>query len=315
MTLDIRPLLDPIALTLDAVPSPLTKRAYKKALDDFFVWWDDQGRPALSKAVTQRYRAVLIESGLAPSSVNVRLSALRKMVRECADNGLLGTFEAESIARVPGLKQHGHRTGTWLSKQQAQALLLIPDVSTLRGLRDRALLAALLGCGLRRSEAVNLTYAHLQQREGRWVILDLSGKHGRVRTVPVPGWCKAAIDAWSLAAGLSAGHVFRPTTPRGEHLGRRDRLSPEAISVIVRQRGARIGQAELRPEDLCGVRLAPHDLRRTFAKLAHKGGAPIDQIQLSLGHASLVTTEVYLGVDQNLEQAPGDVLGLSIKGR
>jgi len=56
----------------------------------------------------------------------------------------------------------------------------------------------------------------------------------------------------------------------------------------------------------------PHDLRRTFAKLAHKGGAPIDQIQLSLGHSSVQTTERYLGVDQDLTTAPCDVLGLRL---
>jgi integrase len=61
-----------------------------------------------------------------------------------------------------------------------------------------------------------------------------------------------------------------------------------------------------------GVTAAPHDLRRTFAKLAHKGGSPVDQIQLSLGHSSMQTTERYLGVDQNLPSAPYDALGLFV---
>ncbi len=60
--------------------------------------------------------------------------------------------------------------------------------------------------------------------------------------------------------------------------------------------------------------IAPHDLRRTFAKLAHKGGSPIDQIQLSLGHDSIQTTEKYLGVEQDLTDAPCDHLGLRISG-
>ncbi|GHF60285.1 tyrosine-type recombinase/integrase [Deinococcus metalli] len=306
--------LDPIQLVLDSVTSPLTKAAYKKSLDDFFTWWGEQGRPPLTKAVVQRYVAVLLEEGRSSSSVNVRLSAIRKLVREAADNGQLASFEAESIARVKGIKKQGRRTGAWLSRTQAQELLLAPDTSTLRGLRDRALLAVLLGCGLRRSELVNLTFDHLQQREGRWVVLDLTGKHGRTRTVPMPSWCKAAVDAWTKTASLSTGHVFRPTAPRGEHVLAREQLSHEAVALTVRKYGRRLGHANLTPEDLEGVRLAPHDLRRTFAKLAHKGGAPIDQIQLSLGHASIQTTEVYLGVDQNLESAPCDVLGLSLKG-
>ncbi|WP_216326594.1 tyrosine-type recombinase/integrase [Deinococcus aestuarii] len=305
---------DPVQLVLDSVPSPLTKKAYRRALTDFLAWWEEQGRPPLSKAVVGRYVAGLVESGLAPSSVNVRLAAIRKLVREAADNGLLGAFEAEAIARVKGIRRQGRRTGTWLSQAQAQELLLAPDVTTLRGLRDRALLAVLLGCGLRRSELVALTFDHLARREGRWVVLDLTGKHGRTRTVPMPGWCKAAVDAWTRAAGLSSGHVFRPTAPRGEKVLARGRLSHEAVALIVRKYGQRLGHAGLTPEDLEGVRLAPHDLRRTFAKLAHRGGAPLDQIQLSLGHASLQTTEVYLGVEQDLAEAPGDRLGLSLRG-
>ena len=65
----------------------------------------------------------------------------------------------------------GIRTGNWLSLRQAQALLSAPDVATLKGLRDRAILAVLLGCGLRRSEVAALTFAHVQQRDGRWCIV------------------------------------------------------------------------------------------------------------------------------------------------
>ena len=59
-------------------------------------------------------------------------------------------------------------------------------------------------------------------------------------------------------------------------------------------------------------KIAPHDLRRTFAKLAHKGGSGLDQIQLSLGHGSIQTTERYLGVEQDLTNAPCDHLGLRL---
>lgn len=85
-------------------------------------------------------------------------------------------------------------------------------------LRDRAILAVLLGCGLRRSEVAALTFKfkHIQQRDGRWCIVDLVGKHGRVRTVPMPTWVKVAIDAWALAVGISDGPVFRPVNRGGE---------------------------------------------------------------------------------------------------
>lgn len=86
----------------------------------------------------------------------------------------------------------GIRVGNWLSQRQAQTLLSTPNISTVSGLRDRAILAVLLGCGLRRSEVAALTFAHVQQRDGRWCIVDLVGKHGRVRTAPMPAWVKMA---------------------------------------------------------------------------------------------------------------------------
>ncbi len=109
--------------------------------------------------------------------------------------------------------------GDALSVRQAQTLLNTPDVSTKKGLRDRAMLAVLLGCGLRRSEVAALTFKHIQQRDGRWCIVDLVGKHGRVRTIPMPTWVKVAIDAWTEAAEVSEGHVLRPVIVRTKSRG------------------------------------------------------------------------------------------------
>src|SRR6266436_3271482 len=89
-------------------------------------------------------------------------------------------------------------------------------VSTKKGLRDRAMLAVLLGCGLRRSEVAALTFKHIQQRDGRWCIVDLIGKHGRVRTIPMPTWVKVAQDAWTSSGGIVDGHVFRPVSRWGQ---------------------------------------------------------------------------------------------------
>ncbi|HEY2845449.1 MAG TPA: tyrosine-type recombinase/integrase, partial [Bryobacteraceae bacterium] len=115
---------------------------------------------------------------------------------------------AAGISRVKSAKTQGIRVGNWLSLRQAQALLSAPDITTVRGLRDRAILAVLLGCGLRRSEMAELKFTHLQQRDGRWCIVDLVGKHGRVRTAPMPAWVKVGIDAWTLPAGVPDGREF-----------------------------------------------------------------------------------------------------------
>src|SRR5450755_5091120 len=131
------------------------------------------------------------------------MSAIRKLASEAADNGLIAPEIAAGIARVKSVKSTGVRVGNWLTLRQAQALLSAPDAATVKGLRDRAIIAVLLGCGLRRSEVAALTISHIQQRDGRWCIVDLLGKHGRVRTVPMPAWVKVATDAWTSPAGVT----------------------------------------------------------------------------------------------------------------
>jgi site-specific recombinase XerD len=289
-----------IGMVLDGLPSEHSRRAYERALVDFFLWHRGVGRPQISKAVVQRYAAGLREAGMAPSSVNQRLSAIRKLAAEAADNGALDPQVANGIRAVKGARREGRRTGNWLTREEAQTWLRAPDTKTMRGRRDRALLSVLIGCGLRRAEAAGLTFDHVQQRDGRWVLVDLIGKRDKIRSVPMPNWAKAAIDEWSKSSGVSGGLVFRAINKGDRVVG--EGITPQAIYNII------VGYAIALEKR--GV--APHDLRRTFAKLAHKGGAAIDQIQLSLGHESIQTTEEYLGVEQDLTDAPCDHLGLRL---
>jgi integrase len=290
---DLQPVIN---LVLDALTSVNSKVAYEKALVDFYVWHITQGRPGLNKATVQRYKTVLQESKLSPATVNLRLCAIRKLAAEAMENGLLDPALANGVARVRGVKRQGVRAGNWLTRDQAQELLNTPNITRLKGLRDRAILAVMIGGGLRRSEVTDLTFEHIQERDGRWVIVDLVGKGNRVRSVPIPSWCKAAINVWAEAS-CTTGRVFRPIHKGGYIIG--DRMTPQGIQNLVKEYAG-----------ACGFKLAAHDLRRTFAKLSYKGGAGIDQIQLSLGHASIVTTEKYLGVTQDLTDAPCDRLGL-----
>jgi site-specific recombinase XerD len=156
-----------IRMVLDVLPSENSRRAYERALIDFSLWHKGVSQPQLNKAVVQRYAAGLLDAGMAASSINQRLSAIRKLALEAADNGALDTQVASGIRAVKGSRREGHRTGNWLTREQAQMWLNAPDTQTLKGLRDRALLAVLIGCGLRRAEAANLSFDHVQQRVGR----------------------------------------------------------------------------------------------------------------------------------------------------
>src|SRR6202142_4309937 len=288
------------ALVLDSVSSPITKRVYNMALNEFLAWFQQAPRPGFTKATVSAWRASLEERRLGSSSIIIRMSAIRKLAAEAADNGLLAPELAAGIARVKSAKTQGVRVGNWLSLRQDQALLSAPDIATLRGLRDRAILAGLLGCGLRRSEVAALTFTHLQQRDGRWCIVDLVGKHGRVRTAPMPTWVKVAIDAWTSPAGVGDGYVFRS-------VNRADRVASEGL-------GEKVVWQLIKPyaEEAGVPGIAPHDLRRTCAKLCRAGGGELEQIQLLLGHASVQTTERYLGTKQDLVHAPNDAIKLRV---
>ena len=290
-----------IAMVIDGLPSENSRRAYQRHLEEFFVWHASENRPELNKALINRYVKSLRDQKLSSANINQKLSAIRKLATEAEDNDLIDSRIANGIRAVKGVPFRGRRTGNWLTKDEAQIWLNAPDITTLKGVRDRALLAVLIGCGLRRAEASVLSFSHLQQREARWAIVDIVGKRDKMRTVPMPSWAKSVVDAWSYAAQLEEGFVFRRVNKGGNLMG--EGVTEQAIYNIV------VGYAE----KLANQGIAPHDLRRTFAKLAHKGGSPIDQIQLSLGHDSIQTTEKYLGVEQDLTDAPCDHLGLKIK--
>jgi site-specific recombinase XerD len=287
-------------LVLDSVSSPITRRVYNLGLDEFFEWYGRELRPGFTKATVSAWRVALEARALGAVSINVRITAVRKLAVEAADNGLLAPELASGITRVKGVASKGIRLGNWLSIQQAQKLLNTPDVTTTKGLRDRAILAVLLGCGLRRSEVASLTIGHVQQRDGRWCIVDLVGKHGRVRTIPMPTWVKAAQDAWTVAAGVAEGFVFRPVNRGGQvqAVG----LSEKVVWQLLQGYAAAAG--------VPGI--APHDLRRSCAKMCRAAGGELEQIQLLLGHASVQTTERYLGTKQDLVHAPNDGIKLRL---
>ena len=294
---------DLIDLVVKSVASPHSKRMYRTALREFFAWNSQGGRFGITRDAVIQYKQDLSDRSLAPATINQRLCAIRKLVLDAAGRDLLAWEDANAIARISGVRMAGRRTGVWLTKTQAQALLDLPDLSTLKGFRDRAILAVILGGGLRRSEVAALQFTHFRNLEGRWVIADLIGKGNRTRTVPVGSWVKLALDEWSRVSGIQSGFVFRQLK-KGDTLAsglNSARISTQAVYRTVNEYAIRLG-----------ITLSSHDLRRTFSRLALKGGADIKQIQYSLGHSSVQTTERYLGMEQDLQDAPGDRVGLRL---
>jgi integrase len=237
---------------------------------------------------------------LSAATVNLHLSAVRRLADEAADGGWLSPELAIGIRRVKGVKALGTRIGNWLSIDQAQELLRTVPLTTLRGKRDAAIIGLLLGCGLRRSEVVPLRLDQLQSRQSHGVIVDLVGKGGRLRTVPIPAWCSNLISLWLQSANVTQEKVFPHTSKDGAQ--HETEVTTSVVWSVVRRYAKQIGVAHL----------APHDLRRTCARLCHEAGGELEQIQFFLGHASVQTTERYIGCRQKFREAVNDRFRISL---
>jgi site-specific recombinase XerD len=286
------------ATVLVSLRSPESQRSYQHSINEFVAWYCSAPRLSFNKTVVTRYRIYLEDRQLAPGTINVRLAAVRRLADEAADSGLLSPDLATGIRRVKGSKKLGYRLGNWLTAEEARTLWQLPDPSTLKGKRDRAIFALLLSCGLRRRELTELTLDHLQRREDHWAIVDLVGKGGLVRTIPVPDWVKRTIDEWLMAATVTVGRMFRRVCRTGTIWG--NEMTEKVVWHVVKQYAGKIGIAKL----------APHDLRRSCARLCHTAGGEIEQIQFLLGHVSVETTEKYLGCKQRLREAVNDQIGI-----
>src|SRR5919197_4068032 len=176
---------------LNSLTSASGQRTYDHAIREFVVWYCSEPHLAFNRTVVLRYRIHLEERGYAPATINLRLAAVRRMAYEAADAGLISPELPAGIRRVKGVRRIGVRLGNWLTPEQGRRLLERGTTATARDLRDHAMVAVLIVCGLRRGELLARKVACIQQREEHWVIADLVGKGGHVRTVSIPTWVKA----------------------------------------------------------------------------------------------------------------------------
>jgi integrase len=272
-----------------SLSSPHTRRAYRKGIDEMFAFAE---RRAVTPALLQEWRGAMAKT-LSSATVNARLTGARFLFEEGRRTGAIGEAQAAALLRVEGMPFLGSRMGNWLTVEQSKRILSVPNRKNLRGRRNYCILAVLLGTALRVSELATLDVETIQQRDGRWVLADLFGKKGRVRTVAIPQWVMDSIKAWRQMTKIESGKLIRQLTlaPEG--------LSTHAIARIVSRAGEKIGVPNL----------GPHDLRRTCARLMRKQGVSLEQIKIILGHASIQTTERYLGSIQDLVDAGNDHLG------
>jgi site-specific recombinase XerD len=283
-----------------ACASQHSQRAYRASAAMYRAWVARTKLMFLSKATVLRYRDyLLLTKKLAPKSINLHLTVLRRLAQEGMAEQMLDTPTGMAILRIPMVPNRGVRAGVWLPREQAQRILSGPKVRTIVGKRDYLVLMLILRCGLRRAEIAQLDVAVVRAHDGRWVLANLRGKGKRLRTLPLPGVVKNAWDRWVDAAGLESGRVIRAINRHGRVWGKG--VTEDTIWRIV----GRYAQLAL------GKHVAPHDLRRTFGRLCYALTKNMREIQQLYGHSSVMTTEKYLGVEPHLVDSVTDRLGLS----
>ena len=151
---------------LNSLTSQSSQRTYDHAIREFIEWYCSEPRLAFNKTVVTRYRISLEQRHYASTTINLRLAAVRRLAYEAADCGLLSADLAAGIRRVKGAKRLGVPVGNWLTAEQGKRLLLTADSASLRGKRDYATLAILLGCGLRRDSRSTLNSRPYQGVDG-----------------------------------------------------------------------------------------------------------------------------------------------------
>lgn len=273
---DKRNILDLIPAIRDSVMSPRSKAIYTRALADFIAW--NQGHE-LERTRVLSYRQYMLDQGKAPATVNLALTAIRRLAEEAEAQEMLSERVARQICAIQGIPNRGVKFGNWLTAEQALEILSAPDQRTNKGLRDFVALGLLLGCGLRADEAVRLRIDQVVEREGRLVLLDILGKGRKFRTVVVPRWLEAPLLDW-ITRG--EGTFVIRCVRKGDGLESAGMTTTALAYGIVRLAKS------------IGVQCSPHDLRRTFAATALCNGANLEAVRQALGHESLTTTTRYV---------------------
>lgn len=266
--------------------SALSYPMYETAIKDFERFVREYAQPGASLAATfSAYMTELKGRGLTASSIKTKRIQLRRFFEWAVRVGMLDHAELLRLREVKAPETQGEKAGHWLSLDQINGLLNAPDLTTLRGRRDRAMLGLLVKVGLRRSEVAELTWGHLRQHEGVWVIQNLKRKHGRVQAyIVVPN--SVVEDIFNYAErGADNERVIVSLSATGK---RSKSITANAIYRIVEEYAKRLGFGKV----------SPHDLRRSYARdfagKAAKKGIPLTQLQLQLGHESIETTQHYV---------------------
>jgi site-specific recombinase XerD len=265
---------------------PLSQKKYEPTIVEFMEY--SRLNPGPMAVCLSGYLGWLREKGLAPSTINTRRVAIRRFSEWLCRVGYLDQAELLKVKDVKGISHSGSKNGNWLTKDELKCLLESPDTSTQIGRRDKAVLSFLIGTATRRQEITQFKWNQLVSQNGTWIIKNAKRKHHRDQeAIVVPHSVKKVLDEY-MPDRKGDDFIF---TSYDKHGNSRGKLTAQTIYLIVKKYA-----------EMCGVgHIAVHDLRRSSAQNMRSAGLELEQIQLSLGHASLVTTQRYLSQIMDLE--------------
>lgn len=270
-------------LAVERGSSENTIASYGRDLARYVAWLAERGvtdPEDVTRQLIEEHVGALVDVGLAPSSVERAVSAIKGLHRFMVADELCSAFPTADLplptkpARLPDV----------ISVEAAARLLDQPFPRTPSGLRDRAILEILYGCGLRASELCGLDLRSVVLDEA---LLRVHGKGGKERVVPVMGTAAAALSAY-LGQGRGGLVGRRPTQAVFLNV-RGGRLSRQSVHAIVERYGRMAGIEGLHP----------HTLRHSYATHLLEGGADLRAVQELLGHANIATTQLYTHVDRS----------------
>jgi integrase/recombinase XerD len=275
--------------------SPRTHRVYRAILNQLFAFVAKHPSKVKQSDII-RYRNHLEEQARAPSTIRQRMAAVSGYYTFCISHNLTIYNPVRGVNR-PSVDAYSD--ATWLNKDQAKALLSQPNLDTVRGKRDYAILLMLLLTGLRRSELTNIKRGDIQER-GEKLYLTYNCKGGTKVVRDIPKRCWGAIESYLTASGREItgdSPIFIAVTDAGERLrhyyGKNGQngshsLSSEAIRQIVTRHARRAFKEE--------IKVSPHTLRHTAGTLLRKSGRSIEEVQSFMKHRRVDTTRRYLHV-------------------
>jgi integrase len=297
------------SIELDDSLQPSTKTTYISALQKYC----NSGGSLANASQIREYAAGLavserafLKAGISRMAKEIEYQVKSGATPENIDLVQANIFRAEALTSSIAVTQpKGEKVHTWLTSHELKALIAITHKNKhgLIGTRDRVALGLMSNGMLRRSEVVLLHFSDLKVRDG-YHIIEVVGKGAKTRGVKLSPIL--AEDIYSLRAHWGDGAILRPLLkrkkrPKGyERIGDLwvgESMSSQALYNLVIKYGKMIGK-----------HLQPHDLRRTGARVAWKAGVPIEQISLALGHESIETTSLYLGIERDWEKQPADFI-------